>query len=171
MLSIPIFVTHQKHPWIIWTRGLSAYIARWFLASWHILLSWSCQQSINQSDSLAISHHPRPVIINNDLRSLLSVIIHDRLPSINHHSFFHHNQSVTIHVNQPAKVIITIHDHDHMITNQSTIMVIIKIKVIMKIINNDHHKQRQVIFSYHQSWSQSAMINQSISIITMHQSS
>ena len=76
------------------TRGLSAYIARWLLASWQILSS----------------------------------------------------------------------------INQSTIMVIIKIKVIMKIINNDHHKQRQIIFSYYQSWSQSAIINQSSSIITMHQS-
>ena len=31
-----------------------------------------------------------------------------------------------------------------MITNQSTIIVIIKIKGIMKIINNDYHNQRQI---------------------------
>ena len=60
-------------------------------------------------------------------------------------------------------IIITTHVHRHMITNQSTIMVIIKIKVIMKIINNGHHNQHQImlssiIISYYQSWSQSAII-------------
>ena len=41
-------------------------------------------------------------------------------------------------------------------------MVIIKIKVIMKIINNDHHNQimlSSIIISYYQSLSQSAIIN------------
>ena len=38
-------------------------------------------------------------------------------------------------------------------------MVIIKIKVIMKIINNDHQIMlSSVIISYYQSWSQSAII-------------
>ena len=60
----------------ILTRGLSAYIARWLFASWQILLSWCCHQSINQSDSLAMSHHPWPVIINNDKSSMISIIIH-----------------------------------------------------------------------------------------------
>ena len=49
-------------------------------------------------------------------------------------------------------IIITTHVHRHMITNQSTIMVIIKIKVIMKIINNDHQVMlSSVIISYYQS--------------------
>ena len=60
----------------ILTRGLSAYIARWLFASWQILLSWSCHQSINQSDSLAMGHHPWPVIINNDKSSMIIIIIH-----------------------------------------------------------------------------------------------
>ena len=35
-----------------------------------------------------------------------------------------------------------------MITNQSTIIVIIKIKGIMKIIKNDYHNQRQIFLYF-----------------------